>query len=397
MAQTEESGAVAETPAVSGDLSALRAEMDDVNRRMLKLFERRMELSAGIAEVKRATDKAVADPARERAILAEVRAQAAEGMKSPATVLFSLLMEMSRGYQERLLHPTSPLREAIGGALRDTEPLFPPAASVACQGVEGAYSQIACEKMFKHPTVTFFKNFEGVFRAIEAGMCDYGVLPLENSSAGTVNAVYDLMMRHDFHIVRTCRLKVDHDLLALPGATIEGLTEVFSHQQAISQCAGFLDSLKGVKVTAVANTAEAARMVAASGRTDVAALSSRSCAELYGLATLARQVNDTANNYTRFACIAKGLKIFPGADRTSLMLVLPHRPGALYKALARLYSLDINITKLESRPIPDRDFEFMFYFDLDTPVYAPEFAALLCELDDICEEFKYLGSYSEIA
>ena len=138
-------------------------------------------------------------------------------------------------------------------------------------------------------------------------------------------------------------------------------------------------------------------MVAASGRTDVAALSSRSCAELYGLATLARQVNDTANNYTRFACIAKGLKIFPGADRTSLMLVLPHRPGALYKALARLYSLDINITKLESRPIPDRDFEFMFYFDLDTPVYAPEFAALLCELDDICEEFKYLGSYSEIA
>ncbi len=386
-----------QTAETTPDLLVLRDEMDDVNVRMLELFERRMDLAARIAEAKRATGKAVNDPARERAILAEVREKAGEGMGSYATVLFSLLMEMSRGYQERLLHPTTPLREQIEAALCDTPRLFPPAASVACQGVEGAYSQIACGKMFKHPTVSFFKNFEGVFQAVEAGFCDFGVVPLENSSAGTVSAVYDLMMKHDFHIVRTCRLKVDHDLLALPGATLDGVREVFSHEQAIAQCAGFLEGRKGVKVTAVANTAEAARLVAASGRTDVAALSSRSCAEIYGLATLARSVNDTGNNYTRFACIAKGLKIFPGADRTSLMMVLPHQPGSLYKALARLYSLDINITKLESRPIPERDFEFMFYFDLDTPVYAPEFAALLCELDDICEEFTYLGSYSEIA
>ncbi len=386
-----------QTAETTPDLLVLRDEMDDVNVRMLELFERRMDLAARIAEAKRATGKAVNDPARERAILAEVREKAGEGMGSYATVLFSLLMEMSRGYQERLLHPTTPLRKQIEAALCDTPRLFPPAASVACQGVEGAYSQIACGKMFKHPTVSFFKNFEGVFQAVEAGFCDFGVVPLENSSAGTVSAVYDLMMKHDFHIVRTCRLKVDHDLLALPGATLDGVREVFSHEQAIAQCAGFLEGRKGVKVTAVANTAEAARLVAASGRTDVAALSSRSCAEIYGLATLARSVNDTGNNYTRFACIAKGLKIFPGADRTSLMMVLPHQPGSLYKALARLYSLDINITKLESRPIPERDFEFMFYFDLDTPVYAPEFAALLCELDDICEEFTYLGSYSEIA
>lgn len=397
MAEENPTAADPTPDAPAPDLSALRAQMDGVNAQMLDLFERRMGLAAQIAEAKRASGKAVNDPARERAILAEVRAKAGAGMDSYATVLFSLLMEMSRGYQERLLHPTSPLREQIEAALRDTPQLFPPAASVACQGVEGAYSQIACGKMFKHPTVSFFKNFEGVFQAVEAGFCDFGVVPLENSSAGTVNAVYDLMMKHDFHIVRTCRLKVDHDLLALPGATLDGITEVYSHEQAIAQCAGYLESLKGVKVTAVANTAEAARLVASSGRTDLAALSSRSCGDLYGLATLARSVNDSGNNYTRFACIAKGLQVYPGADRTSLMMVLPHQPGALYKALARLYSLDINITKLESRPIPERDFEFMFYFDLETPVYAPEFAALLCELDDICEEFTYLGSYSEIA
>ena len=385
---------MSDTPA---ELAVLRAEMDAVNDEMLALFERRMDMAGRIARVKAASGRAVNDPARERAILAEVREKAAPEMGSYATVLFSLLMEMSRGYQGRLLHPTSPLREQIEGALRDTPQLFPPAARVACQGVEGAYSQLACDKFFRHPSITFFKSFEGVFQAVEAGLCEFGVLPLENSSAGTVNAVYDLMMEHDFHIVRSCRLKVDHNLIALPGATVAGLTEVFSHEQAIAQCAGFLAGLAGVKVTAVANTAEAARMVAESGRTDVAALSSRACADLYGLATLARQVNDAAHNYTRFACIAKGLSVYPGADRTSLMCVLPHEPGALYKALSRFYSLDVNLTKLESRPIPDRDFEYMFYLDLETPVYAPEFAALVCELDDMCEEFKYLGSYSEIA
>ena len=387
----------AAAPESPSALDALRSEIDGINAQMLALFERRMNVSARIAEAKQAEGRAVGDPARERAILAKVRSDATPGMESYATVLFSLLMEMSRGYQGRLLHPTSPLRGQIETALRETPALFPPAASVACQGVEGAYSQLAAEKVFKHPAISFFKSFEGVFRAVDAGFCEFGLLPLENSSAGTVNAVYDLMMKYDVHIVRTCRLKVDHDLVALPGATLDGITEVFSHEQAIAQCARYLEGLKGVRVTPVANTAEAARMVAESGRTDVAALSSRSCAGIYGLTTLARRVNDAASNFTRFACISKGLSIYPGADRTSLMCVLPHEPGALYKALARLYSLDINLTKLESRPIPDRDFEFMFYFDLETPVYAPEFAALLCELDDICDEFKYLGSYVELA
>ena len=136
--------------------------------------------------------------------------------------------------------------------------------------------------------------------------------------------------------------------------------------------------------------------VAASGRTDVAALSSRASAELYGLTVLASAVQDAGNNHTRFICISRNLEIYPGADKTSIMMILPHRPGALYKVLARLYVLGINVTKLESRPLPDRDFEFMFYFDLDTSIYSGEFAQLMCELDELCEEFKYLGSYCEV-
>jgi len=137
-------------------------------------------------------------------------------------------------------------------------------------------------------------------------------------------------------------------------------------------------------------------MVAESGRNDVAALSSRACAELYGLVNLASGVQDQGNNYTRFICITKNLEVYPGSDKTSIMMVLNHRPGALYRVLARMYVLGINVTKLESRPIPDRDFEFMFYFDLETSIYSEEFVQLMCELDELCEEFKYLGSYSEV-
>lgn len=378
------------------DINALRAEMDACNQEILAAFERRMDIASRIGDVKRSCGLRVNDPRRERQILADMAHKASPEFSSYATVLFSLLMEVSSSYQERRMHPTSPLRERIESALADTPKLFPQFANVACQGTDGAYSQLACEKLFRRPDITFFRNFEGVFQAVESGRCDYGVLPIENSSAGTVNAVYDLMMEHDFHIVRTYRLKVDHNVLVNEGATLEGITEIYSHQQAINQCARYLEGLSNVKVTPVTNTAVAARMVAESGRTDVAALSSRACASLYGLKVLARQVNDSDNNYTRFACITKDLQVFPGADRTSLMMVCPHEPGALYKVLARFYALDINLTKLQSRPILGQDFEFMFYFDLEAPVYSPEFTSLVCELEDFCDEFKYLGSYSEM-
>ena len=378
------------------DINALRLEMDACNKQILEAFEHRMDIASRIGDVKRSLGLRVTDPRRERQILSAIADQASPEFKSYATVLFSLLMEVSSAYQEHRMRPTSPLREHIEQALETTPKLFPQFASVACQGVDGAYSQLAAEKIFKRPNITFYRNFEGVFQAVESGTCEYGVLPIENSSAGTVNAVYDLMMEHDFHIVRTYRLKVDHNVLANEGATLEGITEIYSHQQAINQCARYLEGMPHVKVTPVTNTAEAARMVAESGRTDVAALSSRACASLYGLSVLARQVNDSDNNYTRFACITKDLQVFPGADRTSLMMVAPHEPGALYKVLARFYALDINLTKLQSRPILGQDFEFMFYFDLDASVYSPGFASLVCELEDFCDDFKYLGTYSEL-
>ena len=378
------------------EINELRQQIDAIDKELVDLFITRMAVSGQIAEYKRANGMPVLVPARERAILQEVAAQAGPEMGNYTRVLYSMIFELSRSYQGKLNNNTTALHDKIASAIENTPKLFPRGPMVACQGVEGAYAQIACEKMIKDPFIMYFKNFEGVFSAIEKGLCQYGILPIENSTAGSVKKVYDLMVTHNFSIVRTFRLKVDHNLLAKHGTKLEDIHEIYSHEQAISQCAAFLEKLPNARVIAVENTAVAAQMVANSDRMDVACLSSRSCAELYNLATLAGSIQDKGNNHTRFICISKNLEIYPGADKTSIMMILPHRPGSLYKVMARLYTLGINVTKLESRPIPDRDFEFMFYFDLETSIYSEEFVQLMCELDDLCEEFKYLGSYSEV-
>ena len=378
------------------ELKELRDQIDTIDDELVSLFTKRMELSAQIADYKKANRMPIHVPSREREILQEVAAKAGPEMSNYARVLYSMIFELSRSYQSKRNTTVTQLYKTITKSIENTPKLFPRAPMVACQGVEGAYSQIACEKIFQSPFIMYFKNFEGVFQAIDKGLCQYGILPIENSTAGSVKKVYDLMIHHNFSIVRTFRMKVDHNLIANRGATLASIKEIYSHEQAISQCSEFLQSMPGVQIIPVENTAVAAKKVAESGRTDVAAISSQICEELYGLKSLADGIQDKGNNRTRFICISKNLEIYPGSDKTSIMMVLSHKPGALYKVLARMYVLGINVIKLESRPIPDKDFEFMFYFDLETSIYSEEFVQLMCELDDLCEEFKYLGSYTEV-
>jgi len=378
------------------DLSDIRKEIDSIDTQIVELFKRRMSCADAVAAYKRAHDLPVLDRSRERELLSRRAAQVPEDMKVYTEVLFELLMEASRNRQGERLGTGGHTVEQIRDALAHSPELFPRDAYVACQGVEGAYQQIATDRIFRHANIGYFDTFDAVFRAVEENYADFGVLPIENSTAGSVNQVFDLMMRHNFHIVRTCRLKVDHNLLAKPGCGLGDIRHIYSHEQAINQCGEFLSSLEGVTVHACENTAMASKMVAESERCDVAALASRACARIYGLDVLASSAQDQGNNYTRFACISKDLSIYPGADRSTFMLVVNHEPGALYKVLAKFYDLDINIIKLESRPIPDRDFEFMFYFDIDCPAASPEFFTLVRSLESTCEEFRYLGSYSEV-
>lgn len=378
------------------DIKDLREEIDVTDEQLVKLFTKRMEISSKIAQYKKENNLPVYVPAREREKLKQVGELAGCDMENYTRVLYSMLFELSRSYQKKLTREQTQLYRQITDSIENTPKLFPQTPMVACQGVEGAYAQIACEKIFKSPFIMYFKNFDAVFNAIEQGLCQYGVLPIENSTAGSVKKVYDLMIHHNFSIVRTFRLKVDHNLLAKPGTKMEDIHEIYSHDQAINQCAEFLKKLPNAKIIPVENTAVAAQLVAKSERKDIAAISSRACEELYGLTSLSDSIQDEGNNRTRFICISKKLEIYPGSDKTSIMMVLSHKPGALYKVLARMYVLGINVIKLESRPIPDRDFEFMFYFDLETSIYSEEFVQLMCELDDLCEEFKYLGSYTEV-
>ncbi len=376
------------------DLNELRNKIDSIDKELVKLFEERMETAAEVGRFKQENGVPVFNRQREREIINNVTASVPDELQSYTKTLYQTLFELSRSYQKRIIYPQSDFSKMIEEATAG-EPLpMPERATVACQGVEGAYSQFACDKMFAYPSIMYFSGFEDVFRAVDSGLCRYGVLPVENSTAGSVNKVYDLMNKYKFYITHSLKLFIGHTLLAPRGVKLEDVKEVFSHEQAINQCSEYLAKL-GVKITVCENTAAAAKMVSESGRTDCAAISSKDCAELYGLSVLKSGIQNTDNNYTRFICISKKLEIYAGANKTSIMMTLPHKPGSLYNVISGFAALGLNMTKLESRPLPGTNFEFMFYFDIDASVYSENLRVLLNELEHDAEQFSYLGSYTE--
>lgn len=378
------------------DLKKARQEIDAIDEELVKLFVRRLEVSARIAASKRESGAGVSDPARERAIISRVTAEVPPEFENGARLFFNTLFSISKARQRLLLSGEAPLAKSVRGALAAGS-RFPRRALVACCGTEGSYAQQATTLMFAAPTIAYFESFENVFEAVEKGLCQYGMLPVENSAAGSVAAVYDLMLRHRFHIVRGLRLKIDHVLLASRGTSLADIREVTSHPHALAQCKEFLRAHPEIRATPAANTAIAARTVAESGRRDFAAIASRPCAELYGLGVVAEGIQDASYNYTRFICISKDLEIYPDANKFTVMLSLPHRPGALNAIISKFASIDVNLTKLESRPIPGMDFEFRFTFDFEAAPNDDGVLALLSELsaDPDIEHFDFLGAYCE--
>ena len=378
------------------NIDNLRTQIDKIDTQLVELFKNRMQISLEIAKYKKASGMPVFDVSRERSLLHKVSESAGSDFEVYMRVFFSMLMDVSRSYQHKFLADASKLGAKIEQAVEQTPKLFPEKAVVACQGMEGAFSQYACDKLFAIPNIMYFNSFENVIQAVSSGLCRYGVLPIENSTAGSVNQIYDLLQHHNVNIVRTARIQVAHTLLVNKGVALADVKEIISHEQALAQCSTFLSTLKNVKITVAENTAAAAQYVAESKRRDVAAISSKSCAELYELSVIADGLQNNDGNYTRFICISNQLEIYPGANRTSFMMVIPHKPGALYRVLVRFYALGMNLVKLESRPIPGRNFEFMFYFDVESSVYSPALSQLIGELESQIEDFRYLGSYSEM-
>lgn len=376
------------------DINELRKQIDSIDNELVELFEKRMRTASAIADYKRENGLPVSDKSREREVINKVTSKVSPEFGEYARVLYQTIFDVSCSYQRSINAKKSALLEKIEKVTAETPKERTNRAVVACQGVEGAYSQHACDKMFAYPSIMYFSGFEDVFKAVDTGLCRYGILPVENSSAGSVNQVYDLMSKYNFYITHSLKLCIEHKLLANSGTSISAIKEIYSHEQALNQCSAFINEL-GVKVHKCKNTAEAAKLVAESGRTDIAAIGSKDCAELYGLRVLSGNIQNTQNNYTRFICISKTPEIYPGAKKTSLMLTVQHKPGSLYNIIARFAALGLNLTKLESRPISGSNFEFMFYFDIDASVYSPEFRELIADLENDCETFTYLGSYTE--
>ena len=379
------------------DLGEARKKIDKIDEELVRLFLERLAVSRDVALAKRESGGPVTDPAREREILSRVSEAAGPDNENAARLFFSTLFSISKARQRSLIRGNSPLVDDILRAAASQTRVFPPRAFVACCGTEGSYAQQAAVRLVKVPTIVYFNSFEKVFEAVEKGLCAYGVLPVENSAAGSVTAVYDLMQRHRFHIARAVKLRVDHVLLAPRGVKLEDVAEIASHPHALAQCSEFLKSHPRIHAVPASNTAVAAKSLASSGRRDMAVIASRSCAELYGLDVVAERLQDAAYNYTRFICISKGLEIYPDANKISIMLSLPHRPGSLAEIISKFAAIDVNLTKLESRPLPGVDFEFRFTFDFEASPEDPSVLSLLSELsqDPEIEHFDFLGAYGE--
>ena len=376
-------------------LQELREKADVLDTQIVDLLRERLDLVTDMAKYRAENKLPFARDRRERDILMNVSDRIGPDYEGYARLVYNTIFDVDHSVQANYLGRRSDLAERIARAVEETPKLFPKRATVACQGVAGAYSHLAAERLFQLPDIEFYKYFDDVFKAVENGDVEYGVLPIENSSFGSVVSIYNLMQHYNFYIVKSLRLRINHKLLANPGVRLSDVKEIFSHEQAIGQCDEFLSGLKGVKITKVANTAMAARMVAESGRDDVAAISSQECAGIYGLEVIKKHIQVTDNNYTRFICISKKMEIYPGANRISLILTLPHVPCSLYHMIAKFAAIDVNLTKLESRPIPGSDFEFLFYFDLDASVYQSDLLYLLSELEESPETFVFLGCYLE--
>ena len=379
------------------ELSEIRKEIDAVDEEMTKLFVRRMACADQVAAAKRGTGEPVLDPGREREILAKVAERVGPALESEGKLLFSTLLSVSRGRQRAQLADDGMFAKTMAEAMSATPAIFPSKANVACPGAEGGYSQQAAVAFVKFPSLFYFRDFESVFTAVEEGMCEYGVLPIENSTAGSVTQVYDLMAKHDFKIAKALKLRIRHVLLAPKGVKLADVKEIASHPQAIAQCAEFLKAHQGVRSVPASNTAAAAAELAKSGRKDAAVIASRECAELYGLDILADDISDTTSNFTRFICISRKTEIYPDANKFSLMMSLSHRPGSLADILIRFGAVGVNLTKLESRPVPGSDFEFRFIFDFEASPHDVRVVKLLSSLasDPEVEHFTFLGAYAE--
>ena len=377
------------------DLESLRGEINQIDDALVELYCRRMEIVSQVGNYKLEHHLPIFHPEREAEVIRRMSQKAGSPYQEGARVLFTTLMDVSKSYQHALIASRgekNALRRQIEEALESGRTV-PDTAPVALQGVEGAYSHEAACVLFREPQLHFYPQFEDVFKAVSKGDEPFGVLPIENSSAGSVSEVYDLLERYRLTICGMHKLPLRHCLLTREEVPLEEITDIYSHEQALHQCSAFLREHPHIRPHIYSNTAAAAQFVAAEGGRHSAAIASADSAKRYGLQVRCSDLQNAAHNFTRFIVVSRELILPPDASRISLSLTLPHRTGSLYRLITRFAMNSLNLTKLESRPLPNTDFEFLFYFDFDGSVRDPEVLALLCSLSEELGRFEFLGNY----
>ena len=374
------------------DLKDLRKQIDEIDSSLVELYEKRMEVSSAIADYKIENGKKVYDRERELEKIKTVKSLAHSAFnRIGVEELFSQIMSMSRKLQYQKLSEK-------GASLRlpfiQIDSLSSSARRVCYQGAEGAYSEEATIRFFGEGVNSFHVDtFRDAFGALEDGSADYAVLPIENSTAGIVSEVYDLLTEYENYIVGEQIIDIRHCLLGVPGAKLEDIQTVYSHPQSLMQSSRFLAEHSDIKQISMKNNAFAARKVAEDKDKTQAAIASKRAGEIYGLEIIKEAINQAESNSTRFIVVTNQKVFLKGAGKISLCLEIPHEAGSLYHIMSHFIYNGLNMTKIESRPIEDRNWEYRFFIDFDGNLEDSSVKNALRGLREEAKMMKILGNY----
>ncbi len=372
------------------DITESRKKIDEVDQKIVELFETRMKLAMDIADYKRSVGKPIFDATREEEKLSTLKALTKDEFNKKAIAdLFKQIMSMSRRLQYMLLDSMESLGLAEIEAITTDK-----GTKVAFFGERGSYTEQAMLEYFKNGVNGLpMATFKEVMQAIKEGTAEYGVLPIENSSTGTLADIFDLLAEYDNCIIGEHLVKIEHNLWGLPGASIPDIKKVYSHRQGILQCSEFLKAHPQIEQVEWGSTAGCARLVLEEKDLSQAAIASARAGEYHGLSLLQSGIHNEENNTTRFIIISNKKMFLRGAKRTSICFALHHKSGALYHTLSHFIYNNINMTKIESRPIAGKAFTYRFFVDIEGGLDEPAVKNALHCITEEAIEMKILGCY----
>ncbi len=374
------------------DLLEIRDKIDVIDKEIEKLFEDRMELCKNVAEYKISVGKAVLDKQREIEKIEKIKSLAhGEFNQKGAEEIFKQIMAISRKLQYQILASHNMLSEID---FIEVEELEKDNIKVVYQGVEGAYAYEAMINFFGEDVENYnVETWKDAMEAVKCGDADYAVIPIENSTAGSITQVYDLLANYDNYIVGAIDIHVNHMLLGIEGATLSDVKTVYSHPQALMQCEKYLEENKQWQKVSLANTAVSAQKVKSDGDVSQAAIASRIAAKLHGLTVLKENINHNTNNTTRFIVVSNKKIYVKDAKKVSVCFEIPHEKGSLYSVLSHFIYNNVNMTSIESRPVEGKTWEYRFTIDVEGNLSEAGVKNALRGINEETLNFKILGNY----